>query len=47
MTKCPTFVQVIDLIEVVKSSRAHHAFCHSQRFPGHPVITDQLADLLA
>jgi hypothetical protein len=33
MTKCPTFMQAIDFIEVVKSSRAHHAFPRSQRFP--------------
>jgi hypothetical protein len=37
---------VIDLIVVVKSSRAHHAFRRSKRFPGRPVITALLADLL-
>src|ERR1700733_11171530 len=41
----PTFSQVIDFIEMMKSSRAQHAFRLQRRFPGHPVITAQLADL--
>jgi hypothetical protein len=36
-----------DRTNMTWSSRAHHAFRRSPKFPGHPTFAAQLADLLA